>query len=260
MEITITRARHAWQEDAGFCISRPRGIREYTFLHFQSEVSLLVDGERVTAPPGSCILYGVDTPQWFHSTGALIHDWMHLTGDVLPCLQEVGLEADRLYFVENSWFITEILRTIEMEILTKPEHYRLVSVLKFQELMARIARSCQPKGAFQRLKPGMERQLMQVRSQVFAHLDRPWTVAEMAALAYTSPSRFHAVYRSLFGISPMDDLIRARIDTARNRLADTGESVRDLAESLGYRNVTHFCRQFKQFTGVTPGQFRQLQR
>jgi AraC-like DNA-binding protein len=78
----------------------------------------------------------------------------------------------------------------------------------------------------------------------------------MASLAYLSPSRFHALYRAVFGISPMDDLIHARIDTAKNRLSDTEETVQNLSEQLGYRNVTHFCRQFKQLTGMTPVQFR----
>ena len=54
----------------------------------------------------------------------------------------------------------------------------------------------------------------------------------------------------------MDDLIRARIDTAKNRLTDTDLPVQTVAAELGYRNVTHFCRQFKQLTGLPPTEFR----
>ena len=81
----------------------------------------------------------------------------------------------------------------------------------------------------------------------------------MAELAYVSPSRFHTVYRAAFGISPMDDLIHARIDTAKNRLCNSNESVNRLALELGYKNVTHFCRQFKKITGMTPVEFRKTQ-
>ena len=252
--IVITRARHAWPEKAGFVIDRPKGLPEYTFLHFHNSVEILVDGEVVVTPPGTVIFYSESTPQWFRSPGPLIHDWMHLQGDVTALLRESGLEPDRLYFPGNSRFITPILRQIELEVLTKQPGGEALTELKLRELLILLARSC----AQQEEKPDgvAEKRLRKVRSAVFSQLNRPWTVAQMASLAYLSPSRFHALYKAVFGISPMDDLIHARVDTAKNRLSDTDETVQNLSEQLGYRNVTHFCRQFKQLTGMTPVQFR----
>ena len=253
-KIAITRARHAWPEKAGFVIDRPKGLQEYTFLHFFESVEILVDGEVVTTPPGAVIFYSEDTPQWFRSPGKLLHDWMHMTGPVTQLLLDAGMEPNRLYFPGNSRFITPILRQIELEVLTKQPDGEALLELKLRELLILLARSCAQQE--EKTDSNAEKQLRQVRSTVFSQLDRRWTVAEMAALAYLSPSRFHALYRAVFGISPMDDLIHARIDTAKNRLTDTEESVQNLAEGLGYRNVTHFCRQFKLLTGLTPSQFR----
>ena len=257
--VTITRARHAWPEKDGFTISRPRGISEFTFLHFLNSVELLVDGEIITTMPDTCIIYAANTPQWFRSIVPLRHDWMHMTGEVAASLEAAGLEADKVYLPGNSKFITGIIREIEFELLAKPTGYRDLAHVKYRELLLKLARSCSYKESVSRLKPSMEEQLMQVRSQVFSQLERSWSIAEMAALAYLSPSRFHTLYRLQFGISPADDLIRARVDTAKYRLSSTEESVASLAVSLGYRNVTHFCRQFKQHTGITPGQYRQTQ-
>ena len=256
--IHITRARHGWPEKSGFTIHRPQGLKTYTFLHFWNSVELLLDGQVITTPPGSCILFDVDTPQWFCSREPLKHDWIHFTGDVTALLQTLGLEMDKLYTPLNGRFISEIAREIELEVLTEPEHHQCLSELKFRELLVKLSRSCS-KGAAGILKPAARKQLMDVRSLVFSQLDQPWTVAQMAALAYVSPSRFYNIYHTMFGISPTDDLIRARIDTAKNRLIHTNESVHAMAEALGYRNVTHFCRQFKQITGMTPSQFRQSQ-
>lgn len=252
--IAITRARHAWPEKAGFIIDRPKGLPEYTFLHFHNSVEILVHGEVVTTPPGAVIFYSETTPQWFRSPGALIHDWMHLQGDVTALLLESGLEPDRLYFPGNSRFITPILRQIELEVLTKQPGGEALMELKLRELLILLARSCAQQE--EKTDSAAEKRLRQVRSAVFSDLEHSWTVREMASLAYLSPSRFHALYRAVFGISPMDDLIHARIDTAKNRLSDTEETVQNLSEQLGYRNVTHFCRQFKQLTGMTPVQFR----
>ena len=253
-KIRITRARHAWPEKAGFVIDRPKGLPEYTFLHFFESVEILVDGKLVTTPPGAVIFYSEDTPQWFRSPGPLLHDWMHLQGDVGQLLRSGGLEPNRLYFPGNSRFITPILRQIELEVLTKQPDGEALSELKLRELLILLARSCAQQE--EKADSAAVKQLRQVRSIVFSRLEQPWTVREMAALAFLSASRFHALYRAVFGISPMDDLIHARIDTAKNRLSDTEESVQNLSEQLGYRNVTHFCRQFKQLTGLTPSQFR----
>ncbi len=257
--IQITRARHGWPEKSGFAIHRPRGLNTYTFLHFWNSVELLVDGQKIVTPPGSCILFDLDTPQWFCSHEPLKHDWIHMSGDVIPLLQAVGLEPDKLYTPVNGRFITEITREIELEILAKPAYHVQLTDLKFRELLVKLSRSCNENGIQDSVKPSMRKQLTDVRSLVFSQLEREWSVADMAAMAYVSPSRFYTVYRTMFGISPADDLISARIDTAKNHLINSEEPIHVLAESLGYRNVTHFCRQFKQITGMTPGQFRESQ-
>lgn len=218
-------------------------------------MELLTPQGKITTLPDSCIVYNIGTPQWFHSEDILYHDWIHMTGDVADAMAIAGIEFDRVYTPGNAKYITAIIRQIELEVLTKPDNWEILTQLKLQELLLKLGRSCHEQDSVA-LKSATIDRLRQVRSQVFSQLEHPWTVEEMAALAYISPSRFHAIYRQAFGISPADDLIRARIDTAKLRLSGSKESLASLAESLGYRNVTHFCRQFKQYTGVTAGQFQ----
>ena len=257
--VFITRARHAWPEPKGFAINRPHGLKEYTFLRFHGSVTILVRGTLVTTVPGSCIFYGADTPQWFQSSQPLTHDWMHMTGDVFGSLAEVGLEPDTLYTPNNGQFVTAILREIEFELLSNPGINTPLTELKYRELLIKLARAVSRETPDSDIKPSVKAQMRQARSHIFARLEYNWTVQEMAELAYISVSRFHTVYRSVFGISPMDDLIHARIDMAKNRLCNSEESVNGLAAELGYRNVTHFCRQFKKITGLTPLEFRKTQ-
>ena len=256
--VTVTRARHAWPEARGFTIHRPRGIREYTFLRFHGSVKLLLDGRIIDTPPGACIFFSMDTPQWFQSPEPLVHDWMHMVGAVPESLAAVGLEPDRLYIPGNGQFVTAILREIEFEILSDRDSDPLVE-LKYRELLIKLAREIRRGTAEEPLRPEIKTRLRQVRGSIFSRLDHPWTVKDMAELAYLSPSRFHTLYRAAFGIPPVEDLIRARIDTAKTRLSTSDESVIHLSEQLGYRNVTHFCRQFKSLTGLTPMDYRNAQ-
>ena len=99
-----------------------------------------------------------------------------------------------------------------------------------------------------------------LRERAFSSLAHPWTAEEMAAAVNLSPSRFFALYKTLWGTSPIADLIRARIDAARTRLAGTDVPVARIAEELGYANLTHFSRQFRAMTGISPAAFRRAGR
>lgn len=251
--IHILSARHAWQEDSGFSINRPNGISDHVFLHFLTPVELLLNEKKHCLPAGSCLFYHAQTPQWFHSPGPLRHNWMHLSGDLDASLAAVGLQSDHLYTIRNSEQITSIIRQIESEVLTQPHFYQEFLQTKYQELLIAISRSVFSASPFPSLPEG---RLEKLRAHLFAHLDNNWTVAEMAAYVRLSPSRFYALYKQFYHISPMDDLIRARIDTAKYCLSNSETSVHTLAESLGYHSLSHFCRQFKAVTGQTPGEYR----
>ncbi|HJC22526.1 MAG TPA: AraC family transcriptional regulator [Candidatus Eisenbergiella merdavium] len=71
-----------------------------------------------------------------------------------------------------------------------------------------------------------------------------------------SVSHFQHLYSRFFGISFQNDLIRMRIDHAQTLLTTTFLSTEQIAEACGYSNSTHFFRQFKKITGVSPAKYR----
>ena len=99
-------------------------------------------------------------------------------------------------------------------------------------------------------------QFRYLRGEVFSSLDADWTVPLMAERLNLSESRFYALYKSIFGISPTADIINARIYSAKNMLQFSNDKIEKIAAELGYKNTTHFIRQFKSSTGVTPSKYR----
>ena len=99
-------------------------------------------------------------------------------------------------------------------------------------------------------------EIRKLRAKMIQFPSRAWTVSEMAGELHLSESRFAHLYRSFFGTTPLDDLIHARMDAAKNELLFTNRAVYEIAEALGYRNTTHFCRQFRQFVGISPTEYR----
>ncbi len=81
---------------------------------------------------------------------------------------------------------------------------------------------------------------------------RRWSVPELAARAALSKAQFTRRFTALTGLPPAKYLIQARMSRARQLLAETGMSVTQVSAALGYTDVAHFSRQYKQYIGVPP--------
>lgn len=64
------------------------------------------------------------------------------------------------------------------------------------------------------------------------------------------------IFKTITGISPIDYIIRKRIDEAKYRLIKTAESILDISEKCGFNSLSNFNSLFKKMTGCTPGNYR----
>lgn len=71
-----------------------------------------------------------------------------------------------------------------------------------------------------------------------------------------SVSHLSKMFKDYTGGNFIDYLMEIRIEKSKERLAETSDKVRDIAESVGYTNVNSFTRIFKKFTGLTPSEYR----
>lgn len=76
--------------------------------------------------------------------------------------------------------------------------------------------------------------------------------------AYVGYSRkyFSRYFKDQTGITFVNYLNRLRIQAAKELLADPNIVIKDVAARVGFENINTFFRVFKQFEGVTPGQYR----
>ncbi|MFF2483227.1 AraC family transcriptional regulator [Paenibacillus sp. NPDC058071] len=71
-------------------------------------------------------------------------------------------------------------------------------------------------------------------------------------------SRRHAyrVFRQTYGMSPREYLMVLKRQEAMQMLAASNDSIETIAHRIGYENVQSFSRQFAEWTGFTPSEFR----
>lgn len=85
---------------------------------------------------------------------------------------------------------------------------------------------------------------------------RRWTLDEMARHCHLSRAQFTRRFRAAYRTSPTHFLIQLRLERARQLLIETDLTLEQIAAILGYGDVYFFSRQFKQFSGKTPGEVR----
>ncbi len=74
-------------------------------------------------------------------------------------------------------------------------------------------------------------------------------------LSYTSLSR---IFSEIEGRSIENYYLNLRIERVKELIKYQQLSLSEIADQMGYSSVAHLSRQFKQFTGLTPTQFRQM--
>lgn len=79
---------------------------------------------------------------------------------------------------------------------------------------------------------------------------------ELAEMCGISSSYLQKLFIKRFSVSPGKYVIRLKINYACDLLLTGRYSVSQTAEFCGYENIHFFSRQFKEYTGVTPTEFK----
>ncbi|MDD5704605.1 MAG: AraC family transcriptional regulator [Kiritimatiellae bacterium] len=99
--------------------------------------------------------------------------------------------------------------------------------------------------------------LMRVSREIDAHLERPFTLKEMAKMAGLSPSRFNVLFIEAMGVPPLRHVQHLRMERARLLLLTTDLTVGEIALRVGVEDQFYFSRVFKKASGLSPQQYRQ---
>lgn len=99
--------------------------------------------------------------------------------------------------------------------------------------------------------------LAEVAQFVHSHLDQKINIGHLAELANLSLSQLERTFKAVLNMSPLQFIQKLRLEYAIKLLASPEISVTQISLNCGYSDHSAFSRQFKQFTGMSPTQFRQ---
>ncbi|KTD86706.1 AraC family transcriptional regulator [Paenibacillus etheri] len=97
---------------------------------------------------------------------------------------------------------------------------------------------------------------VQVITYIQEYYAEPITLDSLAEVFNFSAYHLSSLFKEYTGMSPIDYLIRFRLELATELLKSTDASVGEISASVGYKDVYYFSRIFKKRKGVSPAHFR----
>lgn len=98
--------------------------------------------------------------------------------------------------------------------------------------------------------------LAELAAWMVDHLDQDLSVETLAARACLSPRQFNRRFKTMFGVTPGQQVEALRLDAARNHLVGSNASVARIANQVGFNSEDAFRRAFDRRFGLPPSDYR----
>ena len=98
--------------------------------------------------------------------------------------------------------------------------------------------------------------LAETVSWMEANAVRAISIDELCGMAHMARSTFHRVFEDVYGMPPMEYLIRLRVERAAALLQNEDASITTIALETGFSDGNYLARQFRRHLGMSPSAYR----
>ncbi|MGG1880049.1 MULTISPECIES: AraC family transcriptional regulator [Paenibacillus] len=220
-----------------------------------------IGGKSYEVRPGDVAVYNAGVPHEEFSSSSepfkLIYcgvSHVHIEGvplgHLLPASVEPVVPCEKYAYKVES-YLSEILQECDSQVLG----YETLSSNLLMSLITLLYRIIDVKHPFDPLKDKNE---ITVRTKQFIdkNYTRSITLKEIADTLYVSQHYLSHLFKKELGDSPVNYLIKRRIEEAKRLLRDSDAPIHEIAFRVGYGNDKYFSMLFKKVTGQSPSAYR----
>jgi AraC-like DNA-binding protein/mannose-6-phosphate isomerase-like protein (cupin superfamily) len=104
--------------------------------------------------------------------------------------------------------------------------------------------------------PHPNRECSMVKKYIEEHYSENITIETLSSLVHLNKYYFVHNFTKQFGTSPINYLIKRRIDESKHLLANTNYSLSSISQIIGFSSPSYFSQAFKRTTDTTPQEYR----
>ncbi|MDM9627537.1 AraC family transcriptional regulator [Rhizobium sp. S152] len=169
--------------------------------------------------------------------------------DTLVDFRELTIEAS-----------TEISRLVMHAIsLVESDELIAIDLMKKASILLRPSASSEPETRRRSSTGGLAPwQVNRVKKYIEENLSLAISLDELAQLIRLSTSYFSAAFKVSFDMSPHNYIVSRRVEHAKRRMANSRDSLSEIALDCGLSDQAHLSRIFRRATGTTPSAWRRF--
>lgn len=134
---------------------------------------------------------------------------------------------------------------------------RLFYEAKAAEAVSLVVERSRSKPAVQReLSPADRQQIMNVTAYINDHFALDLPQERLARVACMGTTKLKSAFRQYHSCTITEYIQQRRMSHAEHLLAETGLSIGQIAETVGYRSASRFAELFRKSTGLLPVEYR----
>jgi AraC-like DNA-binding protein len=249
-------------------INTPERMVLFKFQNIFPDIEILSKEKQTNAVPSVLIttsMVNAGTEISIHSNTATINievDANYLKGlfdlpEKSMVLQSLLQNTQPLVFEQ---MIYPALQKIVDEIVSEPvnENFKLFFLrVKAEELICRLLIELEKRDEKHLVALNNQdiQTLYKVKEQMLGHLETPPVIKELAFFANMSTTKLKRLFRQIFGNSIFNYYQAFRMKEAAFLLKEQKLSVSDVGHQLGFTNLSHFSKVFKDHIGMKPKQY-----
>lgn len=100
--------------------------------------------------------------------------------------------------------------------------------------------------------------ITRVKSFIKNNFSKDITLEDAARHVYLSPCYLSRIFSKEVGVPFRKYLTNVKLDYARRLLLSTNKPINEIALEAGYQDISYFCRTFKQYEGIPPHEYRNI--
>jgi len=178
--------------------------------------------------------------------------------DIAADLAVGSAEDYKLAVVEEDLVLSQltksILPVIGREGTPSPLAMDCLQMLLGAHLLQRYGRLRQsPRIAAAGLVPSQKRRVIELLNENLAGRIR---LSDLASECGLSVSHFAHAFKATFGMPAHRWLVHRRVERSKELMAQTAESLAEIADEVGFADQATYTRAFRQSVGISPGRWR----
>lgn len=165
-----------------------------------------------------------------------------------------------VHFQSGKEQILFYLRSLLQEIETKLPGYNIICQDILEVMLLQLMRRSKFTVTFVPSSRKSSRECAVVKRYIDNHFKENLTLDDLAAVAHVSKYYLVHTFSREYGTSPINYLLSCRIQESLYLLTETGISLSEIADTLGFSSPSYFSQSFRKVRGISPMQYRMQNR